>query len=84
MADAGGDVAALCRAARRMRGPIERDVVSAECLLEGSAGEAPTSSLERAARALGLEVSAALALGYLTLMEGAFRQDVKHIGRWIT
>jgi len=63
VADAGGDVAALCRAARRMRGPIERDLVAAECLLEGSAGEVPASSLERAARALGLEVSAALALG---------------------
>lgn len=54
--EAGVDVESLCRAAQRMRGPVERDLAAAECLLAGSSGgeEVPSSSLDWAARALGL------------------------------
>lgn len=56
---AGADIDSLCRATRRMRGPVERELAAAECLLAGAAGgaeEIPPSSMERAARALQLEL----------------------------
>lgn len=55
---AGGDVESLCRAAQRMRGPVERDLAAAECLLAGAAAgeQVPTSSVEQFARSLQLDL----------------------------
>lgn len=61
IAAAGGDVEALCRAARRMRGPVERDIAAAECLLAGGeclnrGSQTSSSSLHEFARSLQLEI----------------------------
>lgn len=55
--EAGADLEALRRAARRMRGPIERDLIAAEALLADRNDEdLSDSSLQRAARALGVDL----------------------------
>lgn len=44
------ELAALRRAARRLRGPLDRDLVAAECLLADAAGGSSSSSVARASK----------------------------------